>query len=83
LGYGDSAPVTTVGNILAFFVLLTRSGSVAVSKGLFVSAMTKARAEEPEHRERQCRGDDRARPPKQFTRVVPLQDRAPGRLWLR
>lgn len=48
VGYGDAVPITAVGRIFTFFVLLVGLGVIAVPSGLFASALTRARELEPE-----------------------------------
>ena len=46
VGYGDIYPITIGGRIFTFFVLIIGLGIIAVSTGLFSSALSKAREEE-------------------------------------
>ena len=46
VGYGDVYPITTVGKIFTFFILMIGLGIVAVPAGMFASALSKARMEE-------------------------------------
>ena len=48
VGYGDAYPITAVGKILTFVVLLLGLGVVAVPSAILASALTKAREEEAE-----------------------------------
>ncbi len=47
VGYGDSFPVTVGGKLFTSMVVLVGIGIVAIPTGLFASALTKAREEEP------------------------------------
>ena len=48
VGYGDIYPVTAVGKVLTFFVLMIGVGLIAVPTGLFASALAQTRREETE-----------------------------------
>ncbi len=47
VGYGDVYPVTVAGRLFTVVILLTGLGVVAVPAGLFASALSKVRDEEP------------------------------------
>ena len=45
VGYGDVYPITVVGKIFTFLILMIGLGIVAVPSGLIASALTKTDAE--------------------------------------
>jgi voltage-gated potassium channel len=55
VGYGDAFPITTMGRVFTFFVLLVGLGVIAVPSGLFASALTRARELEPESEQDESR----------------------------
>ena len=52
VGYGDAYPITAGGRLFTFFVLVIGLGVVSIPTGLIASALTRAREEEKEARDR-------------------------------
>jgi len=47
VGYGDLAPATTLGRVLAVIVMLTGYGIIAVPTGIVTAELTRASAQQP------------------------------------
>ncbi len=53
VGYGDIFPITVPGKIFTFLILMVGLGIVSIPSGIIASALTKARHEEEQRKERE------------------------------